>query len=158
MGTECWSTFVYLENRYPTRFPHKKYLRVECYRTLWKFIVSYCSDCANRVNPVRERPFDFYGGEGGGCLHAWNFFLPRRDPVFLFASFTKHTLVFTPILDFFFPAKSGPGFFFIEKSSRTPPPPPPHTHTQTPIKIKWPLPNHRLSVSRTWKWPYLSRI
>ena len=39
-------------------------------------------------------------------------FLPRRDPVFLFASYTKRTIKFTPVLNILFLAKSGPGFFF----------------------------------------------
>ena len=40
-----------------------------------------------------------------------NLFLLRRDPVFLFASYTKRTIAFTPVLDIFFLAKSDPGFF-----------------------------------------------
>ena len=39
-------------------------------------------------------------------------FLLRRDLVFLFASYTKYTIAFTPVLDIFFLAKSDPGFFF----------------------------------------------
>ena len=46
-------------------------------------------------------------------------FLLRRDLVFLLASYTKCTIAFTPVLDFFL-AKSDPGFFFLQKSSRPP--------------------------------------
>ena len=55
-------------------------------------------------------------------------FLPRRNPVFLFAYYTKRTLAFTPVLDIFFLAKSDPGFVFSPKNL-----------TPTPIKIKWSL-------------------
>ena len=39
-------------------------------------------------------------------------FLLRRDLVFLFASYTKYTIAFTPVIGYFFLAKSDPGFFF----------------------------------------------
>ena len=42
-------------------------------------------------------------------------FLPRRDPVFLFASYTKRTIAFTSVLDICFLAKSDPEFFFSKK-------------------------------------------
>ena len=41
-------------------------------------------------------------------LDIFFFFLPRRDPVFVFATNTKRSLAFTPVLDTF-STKSGPG-------------------------------------------------
>ena len=51
-------------------------------------------------------------GVGGKMSSGLDLFLPRRDPVFLFASYTKRTIAFTPVLDIFFLAKSDPGYFF----------------------------------------------
>ena len=53
---------------------------------------------------IREPQFDFYCG--GGRVREDVFgpefcFLPRRDPVFLFASNTKRTIAFTPAGYFF---------------------------------------------------------
>ena len=66
-------------------------------------------------------PFDFNERAGGGKMSSGlDLFLPGRDPVFLFASYTKRTVAFTPVLNIFFLAKSDPGFFFLQKSSRPP--------------------------------------
>ena len=63
-------------------------------------------------------------------------FLLRRDLVFLFASYTKCTIAFTPVLDIFFLAKLDPGFFFSPK-----------IFTPTPMKIKWSLSKKTEKVS-----------
>ena len=62
-------------------------------------------------------------------------FLPRRDTVFLFASYTKRAIAFNPVLDIFFLAKSDPGFFSLK------------IFTPTPIKIKGSLPKKTEKVS-----------
>ena len=62
----------------------------------------YAASEKGQNSGFREWPFDFYGGGGAGrCLWGLIFFLPWRDPVFLFASFTKRTVAFTPVLDIF---------------------------------------------------------
>ena len=50
-------------------------------------------------------------GRGGKMSLGLNLFLLRRDPVFLFASYTKRTIAFTPVLDIFFPGKIGSWIF-----------------------------------------------
>ena len=53
------------------------------------------------------------GGAGGEKMSSGlELFLLRCNLVFLFASYTKCTTAFTPVLDIFFLAKSDPGFFF----------------------------------------------
>ena len=73
---------------------------------------------------VRERPFDFNerAGRGGEKMSSGlELFLLRRDLVFLFDSYTKCTIAFTPVLDIFSWQNRILDFF------------------STPIKIKWSL-------------------
>ena len=84
---------------------------------------------------VRERPFGFNeragrggAGRGGGgekMSLGLELFLLWRDLVFLFASYTKCIIAFTPVLDIF--SWQNPILDFFH----------PKIFTPTPIKIKW---------------------
>ena len=60
------------------------------------------------------------GGGGEKMSSGLELFLLRRDLVFLFASYTKCTVAFTPVLDIFSWQNRILDFFFLQTSSRPP--------------------------------------
>ena len=65
-------------------------------------------------------------------------FLLRRDLVFLFASYTKCTIAFTPVLDIFSWQNRILDFFS------------PKIFTPTPVKIKWSLSKKKTEKVSDW--------